>query len=65
MDDYATANIRHHVKGIGELVTPRQLRDFINQISEEALDRPIMLFVDGGCAETNDVDFRNGHLNLY
>lgn len=66
MDDgNTTVEIRHRVKGIDGNITPRQLRDFINQMPEAALDRSMLLFVDGGCAEAMDADFRNGVLNLF
>jgi hypothetical protein len=50
---------------VGQYITPRQLRDFINLLPEDGLDEPILLHVDGGCAESDDADFRNGVLNLY
>lgn len=65
MDDSLTAvDIRQRIDGIGELVTLRQLRDFINQLPVAALDSTIVLAVDGGYAETTTADFRNGVLNL-
>jgi len=64
-DNGKTESIRHHVEGIGEMITPRQLRDFINQMPEAALDRPMFLINDGESTESVDADFRNGVLNLF
>lgn len=45
-------------------LTPRRMREFIETLSEEQLDQPIVMHVDGGCAEAEDAEAGDGVINL-
>jgi hypothetical protein len=45
-------------------LTPRRMRDFIATLTEEQLDQPFVMHVDGGKAVPEDAEIGNGVIDL-
>jgi hypothetical protein len=45
-------------------LTPRRMRDFIDTLTEEQLDQPYVMHVDGGCAMPDAAGIGDGVIDL-